>query len=154
MNKENIIKYGNPILAVSLVAILGTIFTNIGLDWFMTLNTPGDWLNMSIIPIVWTVIYSLFTIYLLYIVNKEKMNKTLFYYLVINGILNILWCFIFFTTKSIFLGQITIIINLLSSFFLLKKIFDTSKTWGYILMIYPTWLTIATTLNTAIWILN
>ena len=154
MKKENIIKYGNPILAVSLVAILGTIFTNMGLDWFMKLNTPSDWLNMSIIPIVWTIIYSLFTIYLLYIVNKEKMNKTLFYYLVINGILNILWCFTFFTTKSIFLGQVVIIINLLSSFFLLKKIFDTSKIWGYVLMIYPTWLTIATTLNTAIWILN
>ena len=63
-------------------------------------------------------------------------------------------CFTFFTTKSIFLGQVVIIINLLSSFFLLKKIFDTSKMWGYVLMIYPTWLTIATTLNTAIWILN
>ena len=154
MKKENIIKYGNPVLAVLVVAILGTIFTNMGLDWLDTLDKPSEWLNKAIIPVVWSVIYISFTIYLLYIAHKEKMNRTLFWYLVINGILNVLWCLIFFTYKNILLGLATININLLSSFFLVKEVFKTNKTWGYYLMIYPTWLTTATCLNLAIWILN
>ena len=154
MKKENIIKYGNPILAVSIVAILGTIFSNLGMDWFETLNLPTRWINMAIIPIIWSIIYTLFAIYLIHLTKRNKMNKTLFYYLVINGALNVLWCLVFFALKNTFLGIIVININLLSSFFLLKKIFDTNRKWGYVLMIYPTWLTIATCLNLATWILN
>ena len=154
MKKENIIKYGNPVLAVLLVALLGTIFTNMGLDWLTTLDKPNEWVNNALIPIVWTVIYLSFTIYLIYVSYKDKINKTLLTYLVINGILNVLWCLVFFTFKNIFLGLAIININLLSSFFLLIEIFKISKIWGYYLMIYPTWLTIATCLNLAIWILN
>lgn len=155
MKKENIIKYGNPILAVLIVAILGTIFTNVGLDWLITtLEKPKMWLNEAIIPIVWSIIYTSYAIYLIYIVYKDKMHKTLLSYLVINGILNILWCLVFFSLKNILLGLVIININLLSSFFLIIEIFKTNKKWGYYLMIYPTWLTIATCLNLAIWILN
>ena len=154
MKKENIIKYGNPILALLLVAVLGTLFTTVEMDWFETLNKPSRWINMAIIPIVWTIIYTLCAFYLVHLTKENKLHKTLKFYLIINGILNVLWCLVFFTLKNTLLGLVVIDINLLSSFFLLKEVFDTNKKWGYVLMIYPTWLTIATCLNLATWILN
>lgn len=154
MKKENIIKYGIPVLSVVLVALLGTIFTNMGMEWFESLNKPTSWLKNFIIPIVWSIIYSLFTIYLIYLVNKEKLGKKLFVLLVLNGIFNVLWCLIYFALNNLLGGQIIIILNLILSILLIKEIFKTSKVWGYILLIYPAWLSIATSLNLAVWILN
>jgi len=154
MKKENIIKYGIPILSVVLVAILGSIFTNEGMEWFKTLQRPSEWIKDFIIPIVWSIIYSLVTIYLLYIVNKEKMNKKLFVVLVLNGFLNVLWCLVYFTLNSLLGGQVIIVLNLIASILLIKEVFRTNKKWGYVLMVYPIWLSIATCLNLATWILN
>lgn len=154
MNKEKIIKYGIPILSVILVALLGSIFTNKGLEWYDTLNKPSEWIFDFVIPIMWGIIYSLFTIYLLYLVNKDKLVKKQFVLLVMNGFLNVLWCLVYFALRGLLLGQIIIVINLIFSILLIKEIYKTNKTWGYVLGIYPTWLSIATCLNLAIWILN
>ena len=154
MKKENILKYGNPILLVAVVALLGTIFTNNGLDWLKTLNKPSFWLPDYVIPIVWTVIYSSFTIYLIYLVKNNKGNQTLISLLILNGLLNILWCLVYFDFKNIILGLIVILLNLMASILLSINIFKTNKKWGYYLLIYPTWLSIATCLNLATWILN
>ena len=154
MNKENIIKYGIPILSVILVALLGSIFTNMGLDWYETLARPSEWIFSSIIPIMWSIIYTLFTIYLLYLVHKDKLKKKQFILLVINGFLNVLWCLTYFTLESLLGGQIVIVINLIFSILLIKEVYKTNKVWGYILGIYSIWLSIATCLNLAIWIHN
>ncbi len=154
MNKEKIIKYGIPILSVILVALLGSIFTNKGLEWYDNLNKPSEWIFDFVIPIMWGIIYSLFTIYLLYLVNKDKLKRNQFVLLVMNGFLNVLWCLVYFTLQNLLLGQIIIVINLIFSILLIKEIYKTNKTWGYVLGIYPTWLSIATCLNLAIWILN
>ena len=154
MNKENIIKYSIPILSVILVALLGSIFTNMGLDWYETLARPSEWIFSSIIPIMWSIIYTLFTIYLLYLVHKDKLKKKQFILLVINGFLNVLWCLTYFTLESLLGGQIVIVINLIFSILLIKEVYKTNKVWGYILGIYSIWLSIATCLNLAIWIHN
>lgn len=154
MKKENIVKYGNPVLFVALVAILGSIFTNMGLDWLKELNKPTNWLATYIIPIVWTIIYSSFTAYFIYLTKNNKWKKTLIYLLTLNGMLNVIWCLIFFASHMILLGLIVIIINLLYSILLNIEIIKSNKKWGYYLLIYPTWLTIATFLNLSLWILN
>ena len=74
--------------------------------------------------------------------------------MIINGALNVLWCLVFFTLKQLLLGDIVIILNLIAGFLLIADIFKTKKLYGYILIIYPIWLSIATTLNLALWILN
>ena len=154
MKKENILKYGNAILLVIIVALLGSIFTSKGLNWLDTLNKPTQWLKAYIIPIVWSIIYTLTSILLIYLINKNKLSNKISILFILNGILNILWCLIYFTFKNILLGQITIIINLALSILLLIEIFKIKNIWGYIMTIYPTWLGIATCLNLAIWILN
>lgn len=150
MKKNNIIST----TLIVLVAILGTIFTQIGMNWFDSLNKPTEWIPSFIIPIVWTVIYLAFAIILIKWQNKTKLTKENIILLAINGILNVLWCLVFFTLQQLFLGNVIIIINAL---FALRLIFEIAKEdamYGLILSIYPIWLCIATSLNTALWILN
>jgi tryptophan-rich sensory protein len=61
---------------------------------------------------------------------------------------------LFFTFKLILIGNITIILNLIFAILLTINIYKNQKYYAYILSIYPLWVSIATTLNTAIWILN
>ena len=153
MKRENIIKYGIPVLSVLLVAMLGTIFTNKGMDWFNELNKPSIWIKGFIIPIAWSIIYSLFTIYLIRLMDRN-IERRLFYLLIINGILNVLWCLLFFSLNNTLLGEIVIILNVIFAYLLIGEVNANDRLWSYLLFIYPIWLSIATSLNTAIWILN
>lgn len=142
------------ILAVILVAGLGTLFVNLGSTWFNTLLKPSQWIPNFVIPVIWTIIYIAFITILTLWWLKEYIPFMTVILLIINGVLNILWCLVFFTLKQTFLGNIVIILNLIAGFWLVIDILRRKKTYGYILLIYPVWLSIATTLNLAIWILN
>ena len=101
--------------AVILVAVLGSIFVNLGMDWFDTLIKPSEWVPNIVIPIVWTVIYIAFAIYLYFAVKNDKLDRELIILLVANGVLNVVWCLVFFTLNSLLWGLIAIILNLILS---------------------------------------
>ena len=136
------------------IAVLGSIFVNLGSSWFNTLTTPTKWIPNFIIPIVWTIIYLTFAIVNFLWIKNDNIPKRTIILMVINGILNVLWCLIFFTLNKLFLGNIFIILNLIAGFILINNIFKNKKVYSYFLLIYPIWLSIATTLNLALWILN
>ena len=142
------------ILPIIIVAVIGSIFVNIGLDWFDILIKPREWIPNWIIPIVWTAIYTITAVGLYRILAREKLEKETMILFIINGILNVLWCLIFFTLEQKLLGLIVIIINLIASILLLINLNKNYKTFYYWLLVYPTWLSVATTLNLAVWILN
>ena len=154
MKKEKIISYGIPVLSVVLVALLGWVFVDMGMDWFDGLRKPSEWIPNIVIPIMWTFIYFVFIFYLIHLVRKEKDNKRVIWLSIINGILNVLWCLVFFAMNSLLGGLIIIILNLIASVLLLREICKTSEFYSYILTVYPLWLSIATCLNLASWILN
>lgn len=141
-------------ISIVLVAVLGSVFVNIGMEWFNSLAKPSQWIPNIIIPIVWSVIYLLAIICNIILIKQEKINKTLLTRLILNGIINILWCLVFFTLNLTFIGLITIIINLILGWFLWINLQKTENLLAKILIIYPIWLSIATTLNLALWILN
>ena len=142
------------ISAVVVVAVLGTVFVNLGMDWFNSLNKPSQWIPNFVIPIVWSIIYlSAGLVLFLWHNNGDIPLKTSILF-IINGILNVLWCLVFFTLRLTFLGNIAIIINLIFAYVLLVDIFKQNKLYGYMLALYPAWLSLATSLNTAIWILK
>jgi len=149
--KKNIITI---VVSIVLVAVLGTIFTQIGMGWFNTLQKPTEWIPSFIIPIVWTVIYLLFAYVLIKWQKRQPISKENIVLLVINGILNILWCLTFFTLNQLFLGNVVIVINALFGIRLYLEICKDDAMNGLIISIYPIWLCIATTLNLALWILN
>ena len=154
MLKQKIVKSLYVILPIALVAGLGTLFVNLGMDWFNALTKPSQWIPNIVIPIVWTVIYLTFAMILILWQNKESIPTKTKVLLIVNGALNVLWCLIFFTLNQTFSGNIAIIINLVAGYWLWLDILKQKQIYGYILTIYPIWLSIATTLNTALWILN
>lgn len=143
------------IISIIFVAGFGSLFVILGNTWFDSLVKPTEWIPNIVIPLVWTAIYLTTAFILTFWIQKEgKLDRKFTILFLINGILNILWCLVFFTLNQIFIGLIIILINLLFS---IKLIFQLSKynlIYSYILGIYPTWLSIATCLNIAVWILN
>ena len=142
------------ILAVVVVAALGSVFVNLGMDWFNGLSKPTQWIPNFVIPIVWSVIYLIAAGVLFFWIKNGEMKKKTAVLFIVNGVLNVLWCLIFFTLRLTFLGNIVIVLNLIFAFLLVLDIFNYKKLYGYLLSIYPIWISIATTLNLALWILN
>ena len=154
MKKEKILDYSIPVLSVSLVALLGSVFVKKGMSWFEKLNKPTEWIPNAVIPVMWSVIYVVVIFYILHFIRTNQKDKRIVSLLIINGILNVLWCLVFFALHGLFLGLIVIILNLISSVLLLKEISKKSEVYSYMLTVYPCWLSIATTLNLSCWILN
>ena len=142
------------VLSIVIVATLGSLFVSLGTNWFNGLTKPSEWIPSFIIPIVWTIIYLTFIIILSLWVKQTNIPKNIIVLLIINGILNVLWCLTFFALNLLFIGNIVIIINLVFAFYLISQILKENKLFGYIFSIYPIWISIATTLNTCLWILN
>jgi len=141
-------------LIIFFVATLGSIFVNIGMSFFNSLTKPSQWINNALIPIVWTIIYGLFAIINFFWIKNDQIPLKIVVLMLINGFLNILWCLVFFTLKLLFLGNIVIILNLIFGYILVLQIFKSKRLYGFLLSVYPIWLSIATTLNLALWILN
>ena len=141
-------------LAIVFVAALGSVFVNLGIDWYDSLNKALQWPPNILIPIVWTVIYVSFGIINFLWIKGEKIPTKTLILMLVNGFLNILWCLVFFTLHLTFVGIIIIVLNLIAGILLWLDIFKNNKIYAYILSIYPIWLSVATTLNLALWILN
>lgn len=154
MNKNQIKNTIISTVFILLVAVLGSVFVNLGMDWFNSLNKPTQWIPNIVIPIVWTIIYLAFAIINYLWIKKSEIPKNIIILMVINGILNVLWCLIFFTLNLTFIGNIAIILNLIAGIVLWINILKVERIYAYVLSIYPIWLSIATTLNLALWILN
>lgn len=139
---------------VILVAGLGTLFVNLGFDWFAVLNKPQEWVPDFVIPIAWTIIYTISAFVIYDLISKNLISKSLTSLFAINGALNVLWCLLFFTLNLKFVGLVAIILNLIAAILLANALYKTKPKYFYWLLVYPCWLSIATTLNLAIWILN
>ena len=154
MEKSKIINYVIIIASIVFIAVVGSILVNVGMDWFSLLDKPNQFIPSFVIPIVWSVIYVIFAIVLCVWSNKESFKKATILLLVLNGIFNILWCLLFFTLNQTFIGLISIVILLILSYLLVVNIFKQKPIYAYFTAIYPLWVSIATTLNLALWILN
>ena len=83
MKKE--VKIWLSIGCVVAVAVLGSIFVNLGMEWFDGLSKPSEWPPNVLIPIVWTVIYLVAIAYLWIALNRNGINKELAVLLGVNG---------------------------------------------------------------------
>ena len=152
--KSNGFKILITVLSIVLVAVLGSIFVNIGMDWFNLLNRPSQWIPNVVIPIVWTIIYIVFGVVLSFWIFNSTIPRAVVVWLIINGVLNVLWCLVFFTLELTFVGNIVIILNLISAVVLFLQIYNKKRWYAIATAIYPIWLCLATSLNLALWILN
>ena len=128
------------IASVLLVAGLGSLFVNLGMEWYSKLNTPTQWIPNIVIPIVWTIIYILFAIVFSLLYKEAFVDKKMLILSIINGALNVLWCLVFFTLNQLLLGNILIILNAFFATFLVIETLRTERWYANLLLIYPLYL--------------
>lgn len=140
--------------SIIIVAGLGTLFVQLGMPWYNTLTRPSKFVHNMVVPVMWSIIYVMFAIVLCMWVSKESIPMEIIGLLLISGILNILWCLLFFTLHQTLWGVICILMVALLAYWLVGSIAKRSKLYGYLLFIYPIWTSLALFLNVALWILN
>ena len=114
-------------LSILFVADIGSIFVNLRMEWFNTLLKPNEWIPNFVIPIMWTIIYILFAIFLSISIKNKSLSSNVVILSVINGVLNILWCLVFFALNQLLLGNIIIIINTFFGTLLVNEIVKNNK---------------------------
>lgn len=105
-------------------------------------------------PIVWSVLY-LGLGYSYYLYKKNGVKNTFLekvYYT--NNALNFLWTILFFKLKLRFIAIIDIVLLLTSNLVLLKEYYKSNKISTYINIPYTIWVSFATYLTIAFYILN
>lgn len=145
-------------IGVSLLAgIIGSFFTFDAIPtWYAFLNkpffSPPNW----IFGPVWTTLYILMGISL-YIIWQSKKSTKRTQALILFGVqivLNAVWSILFFGLQSPLVAFIEIIILLFAILLTAKYMYSISKVAGYLFIPYICWVTFASILNFAIYLLN
>lgn len=125
-------------------------------SWYSTLNKPSFNPPNYLFGPVWSVLYILMGIglYLILQTPKSAMRTKSIMLFAVQLILNLSWSFIFFNAQSPFAALI--IIGLLWIAILMMMIYfhTLSPIASYLQIPYLLWVSFATVLNAAIWILN
>lgn len=156
MKKLSILKLGLSILVVLSIGFFSSFFTTGSIDsWYQTINKPSFNPPNWIFGPVWTFLYILIgiSLYLVWI-NKAKSKKAVYSVFAIQLLLNFLWSILFFGNQMILGALIEIIFLLIAILFNIILAYKISKPAAYLLLPYLLWVSFATILNFAIWILN
>ena len=145
------------ILLPHLVGTVGALFTFPSIaSWYMLLEkpsfTPPDWLFGP----VWSTLYVLMGISLFLVVRHAIKGSSiravqLFF---LQLFLNLLWSIVFFGSHSIGGGLVVIITMWFLIVLTILKFAKISQTASLLLLPYLAWVTFATYLNFAIFMLN
>jgi tryptophan-rich sensory protein len=131
--------------------ILGSIFTvNSIQNWYAFLNKPSFSPPNFLFGPVWTLLYLLMGISL-YLVRKNKFAVKLF---LAHLFVNAIWSIIFFGMRNIGLALADILIMWFMIIAVMIRFYMVKKQASYLLLPYLMWVTFATVLNYAAWVLN
>lgn len=140
-----------------LAGLVGSIFTFPSIsNWYKYLNkpffNPPNWIFGS----VWTTLYLLMGIsfYLIWQSKSKKKNNKYFLIFFIQLFLNSLWSIIFFGLHNTLLAFIEIMFLWLAIILTMLGFYKVSKPAGLLLIPYILWVSFASVLNFAIFILN
>lgn len=137
--------------------LIGTIFTMPSIPtWYETLNkppfTPPNWLFGP----AWLTLYTMMGIAITLIWNrkdKPSASKAINLFFV-HLVLNALWSPIFFGAKLLFPAFIIIISIDIFIIILIRQFYKINKIAAYLMVPYFLWVSFASALNFAIWLLN
>lgn len=142
------------VLFFAAVAALGALFTDPSSEWYTGLIKPALQPPAIVFPIVWTVLYILLAASLSIMASDPKTkDRTLCLY-VANGLLNVLWSYVFFTRHNPSGALFILIIILILATFLFSDVYNSNKTAAFLYLPYVIWLWFALYLNYEIAFLN
>lgn len=145
-------------ISLVLGSIGGLITTPAIPTWYANLDkpffSPPNWLFGP----VWTILYFLIGISFALIWNKyKKGDKKIVAAMKLFGIqflLNLIWSPVFFGMKNLFLALVVIVAMWYFILKTIKAFAKIDKTPAYLLYPYFAWVSFASLLNFAVWILN
>ena len=146
------------ILLCQTAGIIGSIFTVSSIPtWYASLNkasfNPPNW----VFGPVWLTLYTLMGIAVFLVwdkARKKKEGRIALKIFAIQLLLNTLWSIIFFGYQQIFLALFNIVILWLFILLTIKQFWPISRIAGILLIPYLLWLSLATSLNYFVYILN
>ncbi|MCX6804040.1 MAG: tryptophan-rich sensory protein [Candidatus Diapherotrites archaeon] len=142
-----------------IAAAIGSLFTIANIPaWYATLAkpffAPPNWLFGP----AWTVLYFLMGVSLYLVLKKVNLRKILgriaIELFALQLLLNVFWSILFFGLKSPFLGVLGIValwFSIAGTIISFKRI---SRKAMYLLVPYILWVSFASALNAAVWVLN
>jgi translocator protein len=126
-------------------------------DWYDKLNLPSWQPPKYLFAPVWTILYLMIGISLSIVWLKNipfAAKKTVYVLFAIQFIFNFLWTLLFFKNHLIAIALIDILLLLNTLLILLFFVCKISKIAACFLVPYCLWVSFATVLNFAIWIMN
>jgi translocator protein len=142
------------VLFIAAVAALGSLFTDTSSKWYAGLIKPSLQPPGIVFPIVWTVLYILLAISLSLIAADPKADKNILFLHAANGLLNVLWSYVFFQKQNPAGAFFILIILIITATILFSEVYRVNKTAAYLLMPYIIWLWFALYLNYEIAFIN
>jgi tryptophan-rich sensory protein len=137
-------------------AIVGMLAVTPNLAWQDSLNkpffAPPNWLFGP----AWTVLFllmaiALFLVWLKWPAKEAKWAMALYF---TQLVLNVLWNYLFFGLRNPLLGLVEILVLLAMIGITTAAFYRVDKRAAYLMVPYLLWVTFATCLNAAIWLMN
>ncbi len=159
MNLRKILGFVIAIIICQVVGLMGAVFTSANIPtWYAALSKPFFSPPNFVFAPVWTLLYALMGISLYLIWEKRqalKEQKVIVLGLFFGQLfLNFLWSAIFFGLRSPLLGFIEILMLWIVLLVTMIKFYPVSKKASLLLVPYLLWVSFASILNFAIFILN
>jgi tryptophan-rich sensory protein len=151
-------KLAAAILFCVIVGSLGSLVTAAGPgSWYATLQKPFFAPPNWVFAPVWVTLFVLMGIALCLVWESGTGNRDVKTALGLFGIqfaLNILWSFLFFGLNSPLLGFTDIILLWVMIVLTIRAFYRVKKAAAYLLIPYIAWVTLASALNGAIYLMN
>lgn len=158
LKNHNHIKFIISVLLSQMAGLIGSIFTMSAIPtWYAYLNKPALNPPSWVFGPVWITLYFLMGVSLFLVWKKGAENKDVRFALIVFGIqlvLNSTWSIVFFGLENPGLALINIILMWMSIVWTMFVFYKVSRTATYLLVPYLLWVSFASYLNYAIWMLN
>lgn len=144
------------LIPLALGAIAGRFTSQAVPEWYSTLNRPSFSPPNWIFGPVWTVLYILLgtTLFLIWKQTPSKERNNALWIFSIQMFFNFMWSFVFFYFNQIGLALIVIILLWICILFMLISFYKIKPWAAYLNIPYLLWVTFASVLNSAFYILN
>lgn len=141
------------ILLVGITGVLSSMFTNADSAWFMALNKPAYYPPTILFGIGWTINYIITAFVVGRMINKNA-PQSIITLLVVNCVLQILWCLFFFMLQMTGIGMLILVALLIVNIIAVNKIYKIDKVSAIAYLFVILWLVYASMLNYGIIMLN
>ena len=161
MNKKSLTAAGLLVLCIAiplLAGAIGSVFTMEAIPtWYATLQKPFFTPPAWVFGPVWTTLFILMGIALFVVVRDGTGTAPVRHavaFFAAQILANTLWSFLFFGLRSPLLGLIDILLLIVLIAGTMVTFYRVSKAAAWLLAPYLCWVSVATALNAAVWVLN